>query len=206
MMKTLTAALFAGALATTAGAATLDFIAEAAGNERGLVNGTTLNFDGIDVTFNATDGGTAAFAYFDDLFAGRPAGLGVCAALDTDNECVVGGDDNLRAGEVLTLTFGETVTLSNISFNDEKHFALPAVSPGSSLQWAINGAALSTITFEDAIAATLTGVNSITFGHAGTDYYIGAATASPVPLPAGVLLMGTALGGLGLTRRKKKAA
>lgn len=37
--------------AGTAHAARLDFVAEAAGNERGIASGTTLTIDGLDVTF-----------------------------------------------------------------------------------------------------------------------------------------------------------
>ena len=204
MMKTLTAALFVGAMSSAAGAATFDFVAEAANNERGVVNGTTLDFGGIGTTFNATANGNDAFAYFDDLSGGLPAGLGVCAVIDSGAQCNPSDDDNLTAGENLDLSFDKVIDLSGFSFYNGKHRSPPSVAPTATLQWAINGGTLQTITFADAVATTLTGVSSIQFGHDGTDYYIAAMAA--VPLPAGILLMGTALGGLGLTRRKKKAA
>ncbi|MCB1312563.1 MAG: VPLPA-CTERM sorting domain-containing protein, partial [Sedimentitalea sp.] len=37
-------------------------------------------------------------------------------------------------------------------------------------------------------------------------FYIGAATVAPVPVPAAGLLLLTALGGLGVARRRRKAA
>lgn len=206
MMRTLTAAVFAGAMATTAGAATLDFVAEAAGNERGVANGTTIVFDGLGVTFGATEAGNEAFAYFDDLNAsGNPAGLGVCTALNgpAPADCLRSGDDNLRATEELTLSFDRTVTLTGFSFYDKVHAVLPR-SGTEELMWAVNGGAFQTLTFADALTATVANVSTITFGHAGTDYYIGSIAA--VPLPAGVLLLSTALGGLGLARRKKTSA
>ena len=67
-MKYLLAALTAGLLAAPVGASAtyLDFVAEAAGNERGVADGTTINFGGLDVTFSSLSAGSF-YAYFDDL-------------------------------------------------------------------------------------------------------------------------------------------
>ncbi len=38
------------------------------------------------------------------------------------------------------------------------------------------------------------------------DFYMSALSVSQVPLPAGIQLLGTAIGGLGLMGRRRKAA
>ena len=210
-LKTTAAGLALGlGLATTAPAATLDFVAEAAGNERGVADGTVITFDGLPVTFSAahTDG---AFAYFDDLSGGDPGGLGVCSAgLDSDDQCTDPGDDNVTSGESVTLSFGSMVDFAVTSFNDVGHNSLDT-NDTNTLLIGTNGAAGTSLTFADALNTDFFGINSITFAHGGDtpeQFYVGGATATPVPLPAAGLLMLGAFGGIGglaAMRRRRKA-
>lgn len=212
-MKYLLAALTAGLLAAPVGASAtyLDFVAEAAGNERGVADGTTINFGGLDVTFSSLSAGSF-YAYFDDLDQGKPAGLGVCETLVSGpgSACADTGDDNIRAGDAVTLTFGETVTVSNFSFTDADHNDLN-MNDTNTLLIAINDPnAFMSYTFAEAVALVIAGVDLIRFGFDvngnGVQYYVNGFEASAVPLPAALPLMLAGLGGLGFAARKKRKA
>lgn len=191
------------ALAGTAGAATLDFVAEAAGDERGVADGTVLTFDGLNVEFSAAHVTGTASAYFDDLSSGKPAGLGVCQVLtDPGAQCNPSSDDNITSGESVTLMFDKTLTTFQVtSFYDANHNSLA----GSDKTLLING---SSVSFADALATDYSGVASITFAYGGTNadqFYVGGAIAA-IPLPAAGFLMLGGLGGLMVVRRRRKAA
>lgn len=222
-MKTflITAAIAATVGATAANAATLDFTAEANGNERGLMDGTVITMDGVDVTFSSN-----FFAYLDS----GNAGLGVCQSV-TDfsnggsvNRCASGaGDDNITAGEVVTIGFNFAMTLSDLLFVEEGHqpFGSTAGSNDQTLLFGVNGGALSRYTFGELAMATFEDVTNASFAFddgsftVGDDrglarnaeqFYVGAATVAPVPVPAALGLMVAALGGLAGLRRSRKTA
>ncbi len=188
-------------------AATLDFVAEAAGNERGVVDGTTINFDGVDVSFSALNG----FAYFDDV-SGGPGGLGVCQTLDVNDQCDPSSDDNITITESVTLTLDGTYDFFGLSFNDAKHNSLDG-NIVDTLLIGINGLVEVRYTFAEAVAALFENVNKIRFvydtaneGTTANQFYVSGATVSAVPLPAAGWLLIGGLGGLAAMKRRKKAA
>jgi hypothetical protein len=196
------AAALALVAATSVSAATLDFVAEAAGNERGIASGTSLTIDGLAVTFSAN---STYSPYFDDLSGGKPGGLGVCKVLTTSDQCNPSSDDNVTMGEAVTLGFGTPVTLSGLVFNDADHNSL--ATSAAELLIGINGDPLRLSRFRSASSGVFTDVSSITFAHGGRDpsqFYVSGATATPVPLPAAGLLLAGGLGLLGVGRAMKR--
>lgn len=206
MRKFLIAAAATLAATTGANAALLDFVAEAAGNERGVADGTTINFGGIDVTFSATNG----FAYFDDV-SGGPGGLGVCTTLSAAATCSPSSDDSISidpdGAEAVELSFAEAVTLSDHTFNDFAHNDITNRSD-LTLLVNINGAGFNSITFADAAALVIAGVTTIEFAvdtaATGIGFYVSSITAVPLPATAPLLISG--LAGLGFAARRKRRA
>ena len=220
-MKRVLAFAFALPLAVLSGAAsaaTLDFVAEAAGNERAVADGTHLTIGGLGITFSAGAGGVDSdFAYFDDLSGGRPAGLGVCTAL-SGTQCNPSSDDNISADEFVSLTFDDMLSdMRGFRFFDADHYLLSASSDlldvmientvtGDSIGGAYSFSFLSSNSFLE--AGLDFNFNKVTFGYHNRQYYIGAlTTTAAVPLPASAPLL---LGGLtliaGMARRRRKAA
>lgn len=214
MKKFLIAAAATFAATTGANAAILDFVAEAAGNERGVADGTTINFDGIDVTFSATNGS----AYFDDVSSG-PGGLGVCTTLGTrtlgdgtmvPNQCVPSSDDSISidadGAESVELSFADAVSLSDHTFNDFAHNDISA-RDDLTLLININGAGFTSISFADAAALVIAGVTSIEYAvdtaATGIGFYVSSVTAVPLPAAAPLLIAG--LAGLGFASRRKRS-
>ncbi len=74
----------------------------------------SLAGDGFSVDITGTQGTSAAFAYLDK----GHGGLGVCGVLTGSSQCNPSNDDNITAGEVLTMKFDKAVTIDKIWFNN----------------------------------------------------------------------------------------
>lgn len=201
MKKVLTfaaAAIAASFVSVSAQASIIDFVAEAAGNERGVASGTQVTINGNVITLNSNFS-----PYFDDLSAGRPAGLGVCRVLDAGAQCDPSDDDSIDGeggiAEYVEVVFDSPFSINGLSFYDSDHVSID----DSAGQLLING---MLTTFADAVAAAangdFAGLESIRFTYVNTDFYIGSI--SDVPIPGAIPLLLSGLAGLGFAGRKKK--
>jgi hypothetical protein len=109
-------------------------------------------------------------------------------------------DDNVTAGERLTLTFDRLVNLSSIELRSEGHNTTGWLTGASFL---FNGA--STL-----LQGTMSGLNltgtTFTFAYGGTNadqFYLGAVTVSAVPEPGAFAMLVAGLGMLGCVARRR---
>jgi hypothetical protein len=208
-----------GASATSA--ATFDFVSMAdVGSDDNFIGAREDNFsvlfpagitiDGITLIASGTNvSGATADAFFDK----GSAGLGVCSSLSCSTQD--GGDagtdtsdDNVTLGETLTLNFGKIVNITDIFFNNSDH-------PPLTGQVGLNGGLLTIagglVTSGQALLSGSQVYNFSFFDSGSNDpkenqFYIASVTVSPVPLPAGMVLLLTGFGALGVARRRKTAA
>ncbi len=206
----------------TSMAAMIDFVAEAAGDERaGIPDFQFANVDGsgISLTITARDLSDAAgvteptdpYPYLDDLFEGRRGGLGVCQT----GECGGTSDDNLgwaQMGEVLILEFDAPVTIQSISFNNGDHFQVFSGNIGIHVG---AGNPITAASFNNTyvaaalLAPNLTGTRfsfvapeSFNMAPGGVDEQLYIDTITFIPEPGTGLLLGLGLGALAIRRRR----
>ena len=177
-------------------------------------SGVGIKNGGISVvgtgTGNIGDGAFSLDAYFD---AG--AGLGVCGKYFANGECDPSNDDNVggvggtgKPGmETLILDFGQKVKLDEVNFVAEGHGDFLG-----DLEISVDGGSTITHTGTQLVNFVTSGqIFSFSFILSnpyvvGNEFYIGSMTVSEVPLPLGFVLLGSALAGLGVAGRRRKAA
>lgn len=152
-------------------------------------------------------------------------GPGSVGPLVGDNDGVGVDDDEItiRPPESVTLTFDKAVQVTGLFFLDLFIAADNSVTESAIITNAAGdmvelfaqenepGFGLGEFSSVAGDFASFTGksftftVGTLNDNVGQADYALAGIEIAPIPLPAGILLLGTALGGLGLARRRKKA-
>lgn len=202
------------ATALTANAALIDFTNSgvATVNPANVATGAGIG-GGITWTLTSTGGN------LNDSEAGPDCSGIDCGPLALDNDGFGITDDEASAPrQFFTLTFSDTVTLTSLHFLD-----LFISRDEQTRESVVLGGDISGTVFADTIFRTddLVGYNVASVLATGTtftftpgndndaigaaDFAFAAFEVAPIPLPAGVLLLGGALAGLGAYGRRKTA-
>ncbi len=164
--------------------------------------------------------GSAYVAYGDF----REAGIGVCKTLGAPsqnagaNECASGADDdNLQDGEILGLSWMETLLVNGVGFSGENH-PDDALGQNDQFAYSLDGTSWSLGQLIEYDQASNSGFymfgaplrvekgQELYFAYENEQYYVAAMdVTSPVPVPAAGLLLVGGLGALGAMRKRRNA-
>lgn len=171
-------------------------------NVDGGVRNNDLNFLSGGITATATgtyNGGVAAVVQDHEAawtFA-KSAGLGIYH-LSGDN-----GDDNITAGEVLTITFNQVVNLTQIGLRSDGH-NFTGWNAGTTFLFNGASTALPQGTGVINLGATTGSVFTFAYGGRNPDqFYLASMTATAVPEPSEYVLLISGLGVVGLLARRR---
>ena len=210
ILASLAVAFGAAFMAAPASATVISFADYAAGNEQGVTSGTSLNINGVNLTFSSNFN-----PYFDDVSGGLPAGLGVCRELTQTFQCADPGDDStdgdMGTNEYIIIGFDDgPFNVREISFRDGQHNLIN--DSDGLVEWGKTVSGMWTTgiaTFAEVVALAAAGffdnATEIGFNYNNTEFYI--EYISDIPVPAALPLLLSGLAGLGFAaRRKKKVA
>lgn len=152
--------------------------------------------------------GSSPYAYLDR----NQAGAGVCKVL-SGTQCSPSNDDNLTSGEILGVSFAQSLFIESFSFRGEAHPNDPAFGVNDMFDLSLDGGItwmtlnlINAKTGSVAINATVKAGTEILFAFNNQQYYLSAANVSAVPVPASGILLLSALGGLvAIVRRRRQA-
>ena len=213
VMKTLKLAVPALlASAVSASAVTIDFtsndLTATPTGFSGSAGGLTYTLDGSPTA--AITGDRVQSSADDELAAAGLAG---------DFDGIGIRDDEIGGAEFLTLTFNRQVKITTAYFLDlfvaQDGLSRETANITSLIGGAVSFDAYNVFPANGGFGEFATGVRGTTFtifeSSGNDDIGVGdlalaGLEVNPIPLPAGFLLLGTALGGLGLARRRRKAA